>query len=339
MARCCTTRSATPDADSRCTPKEGQLGNYQVIAPLARGGTAGVYLAEHGDTGERVALKVLDPFFCENAELGRRLLAERAISERVRHAGLLDVRLADRSAGGVPYLVMEYLDGESLDALADRGELDRDTLVAVATQVAAALHALHAAGFVHCDVKPSNVFVLSRPRRGGRPRIKLIDFGGARRIDEPVSANPGIAGTPAYMAPEQWRGEPVPASDVYSLGCMLYELATGQPVFSGTLPYLRAAHCHRQPRPPSEHRPDLPPELERVIVRALAKNPALRPSAAELVAELACMFCVAEPLGRAVAHALRGWLSPGDDPAARRSGWDAPRRELSAGGAGSPTSS
>ena len=265
--------------------EEDRLGDYRLLAPLARGGTAGVFLAEHGATGELVALKVLDPVLCDNAQLVRRLLAERAISERVRHAGLLDVQHAGRTDAGVPYLVMEYLEGETLEALLEHNALDCDAMVAVAAQVAAALGALHAAGFAHCDIKPSNVFVLSRPGRDGRPQIKLIDFGVARRVDEPAP-DTAIAGTPAYMAPEQWRGQPGPASDIYSLGCMLYEMVTGRAVFSGSLPYLMASHRHRRPAPPSAHRADLAPELEQVILRALAKDPAQRPSAAELEAAL-----------------------------------------------------
>jgi len=309
MARHRRARITAPLAVTSRAPKQSRLGGYHVIAQLARGGTAGVYLAEHAVTGERVALKVLDPFFCDNAELVQRLLAERAISERVCHAGLLDVRLAGRSAGGVPYLVMEYLEGESLEALALRGALDRDAVIAaIAAQLAAALGALHAAGFVHCDVKPANVLVLGGPAGGGWPRIKLIDFGVARRLDEPLPAEPAIAGTPAYMAPEQWRGRPEPASDVYSLGCLLYELLAGQPVFSGPPPYLMAVHRHQLPVRPSVHRPDLAPELERVIVRALAKDPALRPSTAELEAELMRAACASAPVpapaGAGLAHAL-----------------------------------
>jgi eukaryotic-like serine/threonine-protein kinase len=275
---------------------EHRLGSYRVIAPLAQGGTAGVFLAEHGVTRERVALKVLDPYFLDNADLARRLLAERSISERVSHAGLLEVRRADRSTDGVPYIVMEYLEGESVAELAARGALELDAILAIAAQLAAALGALHAAGFAHCDVKPANVFVLGRPGRGAWPRVKLIDFGVARRLDAAPSGDASIAGTPAYMAPEQWRRAPRAASDVYSLGCLLYELCTGRPVFVGALPQLMASHRYRQPVRPSELRPDLPPELEGLILRALAKDPAQRPTAAELEAELYRLLHAAAPV-------------------------------------------
>jgi serine/threonine protein kinase len=292
-------RSRPAHAHPRRAPAESRIGSYRVLAPLARGGTAGVYLAEHADTGEVVALKVLDPFFCDSSEIARRLLAERAISERVRHAGLLDVRLAGRSAGGVPFLVMEYLVGETLEARAGRVALELEEIVAIAAQVACALGALHAAGFVHCDVKPANILVLDEAAAGGGPRIKLIDYGVAHRLDEAAPRELSIAGTPTYMAPEQWRGEPGPASDVYSLGCMLYELATGGPVFSGALPQLMHAHRHRVPPCPSEQRPDLPPELARVISRALAKDPAQRPGTAELEAALWRSLCASAPLAAA----------------------------------------
>lgn len=260
-------------------PQATRLGTYNVVAPIARGGTSGVFVGEHLLTNEKVALKVLDPFYRAHEEVVNRLLAERKVSMRVRHPGLVDVREADRD-GEMPYIVMEYLDGESLGTLADRGQIELDALVAIGMQIAAALAALHAGGITHCDIKPDNVLVLY-DSTGWPPRIKVIDFGVARFSDEAPSENT-IAGTPCYMAPEQWRGQPTTKSDVYAFGCMMYELVCGDQPFHGTLPQLMLAHHEWLAERPSLHRSDVPAELERLIVRAMAKDQALRPTMAEL---------------------------------------------------------
>lgn len=262
------------------------LDAYGVVAELARGGTSTVYLGEHRATGERVAIKALDAFYVGHSEMVHRLLAEHELSRRVRHPGLLEILRADQTRHGIPYLVMEYLDGESLGTLADRRILPLASITAIAAQIASAVAALHAAGVVHCDLKPANVFVLRAPGPGGWPRIKVLDYGVARLIDEPPLLGGAVVGTPAFMAPEQWRGAPTARSDVYALGCVLYELVTGEPLFSGALPQLMVAHCERLPGRPSTRRPDLDPELERLIVRALAKDPAMRPTMADMGAEL-----------------------------------------------------
>ena len=246
----------------------------------------GVYLASHVTSGERVALKVLDPLFANHAEVVRRLYSERSISRRATHPGLVDIRSAARSTDGVPYLVMEYLDGRTLASMAREGEIDMLMIIGVAAQIAAALAALHEAGVIHCDVKPENLFVLNDRAWGTLPQVKVIDFGVSRRVDEPPGDDPAIAGTPAYMAPEQWKGEPQTASDVYSLGCVLYELVTGETPFDGSLPQLMLAHLEQRPARPTWLRAGLPIDLERVIMRALGKDPALRPTMRELADEL-----------------------------------------------------
>jgi serine/threonine protein kinase len=261
---------------------DARFGPYEVVAPLASGGMGGVYLASHSSTGERVALKVLDPLFADHAEVVKRLYAERAVSARASHPGLVDIRAAARTADDVPYLVMEYLDGETLASICERGLLRVDAAVQLGAQIATALGALHAAGFVHCDVKPENVFVLRDPAR-----VKVIDFGVSRRVDEPPPDEASVAGTPAYMAPEQWRGRPRPASDVYALGCVLYELLTGTEPFDGSLPQLMWAHFEQRPARPSWLRAGVSSELERIVLRALAKEPELRPTMRELARELA----------------------------------------------------
>lgn len=262
--------------------RESCIGSYAVVAPIARGGTSGVYLAEHLATGERVALKVIDPFYMHRTEVVERMLGERTVSARIHHSGLVDVRFADTTAAGVAYLVMEYLDGENLGDLAERGRVEVDAVVAMGTQIAAAAGALHAAGIVHCDIKPDNVFVLYKTSSDGWPQIKVIDYGVAYFIAQGSEREQGIAGTPAYMAPEQWRGAPTPKSDVYALGCTLYELLVGEPPFHGTLPQMMTAHHEQLPERFAARRTDVPHGLERLVLRMLAKEPAMRPTMAEI---------------------------------------------------------
>lgn len=294
-------QATTPLVGNRPASFEN-LGEYNVIAPLARGGTAGVYLGEHQRSGERVAVKLLDPFHANHADIVDRMFGERTVSMAVKHPNLLDVLHADRNTLGLPYLVMELLDGENLGALAERGPVQLDAVCAIATQIACALNALHAAGYIHCDVKADNVFILYQTTLGGWPRVKVIDYGVARRIAD-GSGDTTIAGTPAYMSPEQWRGTPTVQSDVYSLGCLLYELVTGEQPFHGTLPQMMMGHCEALAPRPSTARSDLPADLERLIMRAMAKDPGMRPSMIEMEVELAVCLRSLNGVAEADLHA------------------------------------
>ena len=273
-----------PDHASRCI-EDARLEAYGVLGEIARGGMSTIYLGEDRATGERVAIKALDAFYVGHSDLVHRLLGEHELAKRARHPGLIDIRCAEQTLDGVPYLVMEYLDGESLRALGDRRALSRSAILAIAAQVARAVAALHAAGIVHCDIKPDNVFVVG-DASSAAPLAKVIDYGVARSTSDPPLADSAIAGTPAFMAPEQWYGAPVTASDVYALGCMLYELLVGRPVFSGSLPQMMTAHCEHLPARPLVSCPELPPELDRLIMRMLAKEPGMRPSMTDVDAEL-----------------------------------------------------
>jgi len=267
----------------RKRPALGRYGEYEVQAPIARGGMGGVYLAAHVLTGERVALKVLDPHLANQADFASRLFAEHRYASSVRHPGLLEIRDARRSADGLPYLVMEYLVGDTLGEIAERRRVSLGEIVVISAQVASALAALHDAGVMHCDVKHDNVFVLE-DGAGGWPRIKVIDFGVSRRIAD-TSEDASIAGTPWCMAPEQWQGRPQAASDVYALGCMLYNLITGVPPFDGSLPELMTAHLEQRPMRPTQLAP-ISIALDRLILRALAKQAANRPTMADMAREL-----------------------------------------------------
>jgi serine/threonine protein kinase len=278
-----------------------RFGDYEVLAPLASGGMGGVFLAQHVGNGDRVALKVLDPLFADHPEVVGRLYAELRVSARASHPGLVAIRAADKNSDDVPYLVMEYLEGDTLAAIAD--ELSLAAKLGIAAQIASALAALHGAGVVHCDVKPENVLVLERGHWSGWPRIKVIDFGVSRATDELPIDDASVAGTPAYMAPEQWRARPEPASDVYALGCLLYELVTGALPFEGSLPQLIVAHAEQRPGRPSWLAPNVSIELERLILCALAKDPGVRPTMAELAARLD-ELANAELPGRAIKLAV-----------------------------------
>jgi eukaryotic-like serine/threonine-protein kinase len=268
--------------------RQRRFGEYEVLTPLAKGGMAGVLLAQHHRSRERVALKVLDPQFADHPEVVARLVAEHELASRTRHPGLVEIRAARIALDETPYLVMEYLDGETLGALTDHETLAVPAIVEICAQIAAAVAALHDAGVVHCDLKHDNVVLLRDAHR--RFQVKVIDFGVAKLVATPAAEDAPIAGTPWCMAPEQWQGRPTPASDVYALGCLLFELTTGRPPFEGSLPELMLAHLEqRPPRPSWLAHSVMPAELERLILHALAKRPEDRPTMAAVATALVAL--------------------------------------------------
>jgi serine/threonine protein kinase len=245
---------------------------------------ATVYLARDTMLDRPVVLKVLAEHLAHDASFRDRFQREARLAARLVHPNIVQIYDVGEDARG-PYIVMEYVEGETLAAeLERRGRLPADEVVAIGTQLCAALEAAHAAHLVHRDIKPQNVL------RGRDGKVKLADFGIARSLAMTSHTEAGtVLGTAAYLAPEQARGEEVTtAADIYSLGVVLYELLTGQTPFDAdTLPQLVLQREQGLVTPPRELVPEIPAALEAVVMRCLALRPEYRPaSAAALAAEL-----------------------------------------------------
>ena len=254
---------------------------YVLQDRVGAGGMGVVWRARDSRLDRIVAVKVLRPEFAGSPEFKDLLLWEGRLAGRVSHPGVVQVRdYDDGSAGGVPYLVMEYVAGPSLAAvLRAEGTLSPRRVLGLIEQVADALACAHAAGIVHRDVKPGNVLV-----DGGR--VKIADFGIAQVASAvPVTQAGPVMGTPAYLSPERVAGLPAtPASDLYGLGMIAYECLTGRPPFQGSPQAVALAHLDR-PLPPL---PDtVPAPVAELVARLAAKDPQRRPGDALAVAEWA----------------------------------------------------
>ncbi|HXF71003.1 MAG TPA: Stk1 family PASTA domain-containing Ser/Thr kinase [Actinomycetota bacterium] len=260
-------------------------GRYRLEGPIGSGGMAQVHRGTDTVLGRPVAIKILSPRYAGDAEFVARFRREAQAAARLNHPNVVGV-YDTGSDDGTHYIVMEYVEGRTLaDFLARDGRLPAERAVELAEAVCRALAVAHAQGVIHRDVKPGNIMVT----RDGR--VKVMDFGIARLADgaDTVAQTAAVLGTASYLSPEQARGEPVDArSDLYSLGVVLYEMLTGRPPFTGDSPVAVAfKHVNEAPTPPSKLAPDVPPDLEAVVMRCLAKNPANRyASAEELLADL-----------------------------------------------------
>jgi eukaryotic-like serine/threonine-protein kinase len=255
-------------------------GRYVVDRVLGRGGMATVYLARDRELGREVAIKTLE--LAQDDELAARFRREATTAAGLAHPNIVQVfDVGDDD--GRPFIVMEHVDGESLDALlARRGRVDAATALSYAEQACAALAHAHAAGVVHRDVKPANLFV----RADGT--LKVGDFGIARAADTTTLTQVGtLLGTADYVAPEQARGEPVgPAADLFSLGVVLYELVAGQPPWR-LESLAQIGEARPRPRPLQDVAPDVSPSYAKAVMRCLRPNPSDRPAtAAALAGEL-----------------------------------------------------
>src|SRR5919205_629048 len=259
-------------------------GRYRIVRKLGAGGMANVYLAEDQELGRRVAIKILDDRHAADEQFVERFRREAKNAAGLSHPNI--VSIYDRGeAEGTYYIAMEYLDGRSLkELILSRGPAPVHVAIDYARQILGALRFSHRHGIVHRDIKPHNVLV------DGEGRLKVTDFGIARAGTSQMTEAGSIIGTAQYLSPEQARGSPVDqTSDLYSVGVVLYEMLTGQVPFTGDTPLeIAMKHLSSTPEPPSAKRSEIPRELDLVVLRALAKDPADRyQSADEMDADLA----------------------------------------------------
>jgi eukaryotic-like serine/threonine-protein kinase len=258
-------------------------GRYRIQRKLGAGGMADVYLAEDQELGRRVAIKILNGRHANDHQFIERFRREAKNAAALNHPNI--VSIYDRGeAEDTYYIAMEYLDGRTLkELIVGRGAAPVNVAIEYARQILSALRFAHRHGIVHRDIKPHNVLVDSEGR------VKVTDFGIARAGTSQMTETGSIVGTAQYLSPEQAKGGEVdPRSDLYSLGIVLYELLTGKTPFDGETPVeIAMKHLSTQPKPPSKLRPDIPRELDMVVLRALAKNPSERyQSADEMEADL-----------------------------------------------------
>jgi tRNA A-37 threonylcarbamoyl transferase component Bud32 len=279
------TSTSDPPAGAGPGPTVGPgsvLGRYQLVAQLGRGGMGTVYTAVHRELHKRVVIKVLNPELARDLAARTRFWREGEAAARIRHPHVVDVSDVDAHQG-LPFLVMEHLEGEDLAARLQRqGPLGVAEAVGLMLPVIAGVAAGHDQGVIHRDLKPHNIF-LARTAEG-ETVPKVLDFGIAKLLDPQghsinVTLAGAVFGSAAYMSPEQARADPGvgPASDQYALGALLYECLTGQPAYPGdsTFQVLQRVAQGRF-TPPRQLRAELPAELERVILRAMEVAPARR---------------------------------------------------------------
>ena len=274
----------------------GQLvGKYRIAEKIGEGGMGAVYRAEHVVLGSPAAIKVLLPQWTRNRQVVDRFLTEARAASAIRHVGIVQVFDAGRLDNGQAYIAMELLAGSSLaDLLERRGTLTPPLALAVGGQILAALDAAHVVGVIHRDLKPDNIQLVRDPTAPSFIRVKLLDFGIAKLLFDAEgrrlpTAGGALLGTPSYMSPEQCAGHSVDArSDLYSVGCILFEMLTGQPPFYGdTSADIVAMHLHEPPPLLRSVDPTLSRELEQLVSRMLDKDPEERtPSAAWALAAL-----------------------------------------------------
>jgi len=314
MKRCSICHATYPATFTHC-PHDGSLlaeanewtdgavirGKYRILSKLGQGGMATVYKALHLGFDELRALKVIHPELANDPSFVKRFGQEAALTRKLQHPNAVRVEDIDQADDGRPFMVMEFIEGQSLqDVIQQQAPLPVPRVCRIAKQIAAALEAAHRLGMIHRDVKPANTLLTRPPRSGADGEVaKVLDFGIAK-IREVQLAEGGVTltrtgtsiGTPAYMSPEQALGKTGAGldgrADLYSLGVVMYEMLTGElPIKAESEVQMLIGQIHSAPPPIRARRPDLPEALEAVVMRCLEKDPARRPaSGAALIAQI-----------------------------------------------------
>ncbi|MDX2021479.1 MAG: protein kinase [Deltaproteobacteria bacterium] len=273
----------TDAANATATPEQvvvgSRVGHYRILAPLGEGGMGAVFLAEHDVIGRKAAIKVLQPLVARDDEAVSRFFMEARAVNQIRHPNIVEVTDFG-TENGQPFIVMEYLEGETLSSRLNReGRFEPLGAVHVIRQVASALGAAHDRGLVHRDLKPGNIMLLNHPDYPDF--VKVLDFGIAKLT---VGQDPNVGhhtrvgvpiGTPAYMSPEQCLGEPDvdQRSDIYSMGVVFYGLLTGKlPFRDGPLGQVILAHVQERPKPPVDVNPRVGHVLSDLVMKTLEKR-------------------------------------------------------------------
>ncbi len=286
-----------------------KIGNYRITRQLGRGGMGVVVEAVNEEIGARAAIKVLHARFAADPKTLRRFVNEARAVNLVAHSGLVHIHDAGHLEGGLVYLAMEHLPGESLQQRLTRtaGPLPQPLAIRLATEIAEVVAAVHDKHIIHRDLKPSNVMIVPDPAMPTGERVKVLDFGIAKLAQEHLTPGDAdltlpfqVLGTPQYMAPDQWDNarEATDRVDVYALGVMIYQMVVGRVPFEGAYPHLAALHRSAAPPRLADVAPEAPAELCALLQRMLAKAPLSRPSMAEAARTLAGLDAGATLLGR-----------------------------------------
>jgi serine/threonine-protein kinase len=294
---------AATQPDGRRTPgarSRGRVGKYRLHTRIARGSFGVVYTAHDPDLERTVAIKVLHPTHLTNHDIVQRFLQEARATARIGHPGIVtihDCGKVETRRGSTAFIAMELLSGESLTRrLARSGRLDPAQACEIIRQVASALEAAHHVHVLHRDLKPDNIYLVPDPAMPRGERVKVLDFGLAKLGAGGQTQLETVFGTPRYMSPEQSRSATQidHRSDVYSLGCVLFELVTGRPPFDGDVRQLIDRHQRAAPPRAASLAPAVPAALDDLIDDMLAKDPMQRPQTMGAV-QRALRFAVEPP--------------------------------------------